>query len=622
MTDATRADVCVIACAELFRGDGEIVASPMGTVPRLGALVARATFEPDLLLSDGEATLLDGSPALGDEASAAVEGWLPFRSVFEVLASGRRHVIMGASQIDAHGNQNISCIGDHAAPKVQLLGARGAPGNTVNHATSYWVSAHSPKVFVERVDFVSGVGTDRAAAEPEAARFHDLRGIVTDLGVFDLRGPGGTVRLVSTHPGVAVDEVRAATGFELAMADYISETRRPTAEERDLIARLDPRGLRDTRGPRTCSDDLMAPPPTSGPPPLRTAFTDLVGVRYPVVQTGMGWVAGPRLVAATAEAGGLGILAAATMTFDEFVAAVAEVKQRTEQPFGVNLRADQDDVTRRIDVLITERVRVASFALAPKAELVARLREAGVVVMPSIGARRHAEKVAAWGVDAVLAQGGEGGGHTGGVPTTLLLPQVVDAVDVPVVAAGGFFDGRGLVAALAYGASAVAMGTRFLLTQESTVPDEVKRFYLDHGVDGTVRTTRVDGVPHRVLRTSLIDELESAGTVRGFLRATANAARFKRLSGTSWSAMLREGRAMRATHELSWGQVVMAANTPILLRAAMVEGRTDLGVMSAGQVVGVIDDLPTVAEVIHRIVTEAHEVLASLTPRGDGPPRR
>jgi NAD(P)H-dependent flavin oxidoreductase YrpB (nitropropane dioxygenase family) len=352
---------------------------------------------------------------------------------------------------------------------------------------------------------------------------------------------------------------------------------------------------------------------TSPPPPLRTALTELVGVRYPVVQTGMGWVAGPRLVAATAEAGGLGILAAATLDLEELVAAVADVKDLTDAPFGVNLRADQPDVAERIEVLIDEGVRVASFALAPRAELLARLRGAGVVTIPSIGAKRHAEKVAGWGVDAVLAQGGEGGGHTGEVPTTLLVPQVVDAVDVPVVAAGGFFDGRGLVAALAYGAAGIAMGTRFLLTQESTVPDEVKRFYLDHGVTDTVRTTRVDGVPHRVLRTPMVDQLETAGTARGLVRAIANAARFRRLSGTSWTAMLREGRAMRRTHELSWSQVVMAANTPMLLRAAMVDGRADLGVMSSGQVVGVLDDLPTVEEVVHGVVREAHEVLDRLT---------
>ena len=208
-------------------------------------------------------------------------------------------------------------------------------------------------------------------------------------------------------------------------------------------------------------------------PAIRTALTELTGVRHPVVQTGMGWVAGPRLVSAVAEAGGLGVLGSATMTVDELAAAIGEVKDRTGAPFGVNLRADAGDAAGRVDLLIREDVKVASFALAPSQELIGRLKDAGVVVIPSVGARRHAEKVAGWGADAVLVQGGEGGGHTGPVATTVLLPQVLDAVDIPVIAAGGFLDGRGLAAALAYGAAGVAMGTRFLLTSDSAVPDAV-----------------------------------------------------------------------------------------------------------------------------------------------------
>src|SRR6478609_5374317 len=219
---------------------------------------------------------------------------------------------------------------------------------------------------------------------------------------------------------------------------------------------------------------------------LKTPFTELVGVRHPVVQTGMGWVSGPRLVSGTANAGGLGILASATMSYDELEKAILEVKSRTDQAFGVNLRADAADAGERCDLLIRHGVKVASFALAPKPELIAKLKDAGVVVIPSVGAAKHAKKVASWGADAVIVQGGEGGGHTGPVATTLLLPSVLDAVDIPVVAAGGFYDGRGLAAALAYGAAGVAMGTRFLLTSDSTVPDAVKQRYLEAGLDGTV----------------------------------------------------------------------------------------------------------------------------------------
>ncbi|MEU6430851.1 nitronate monooxygenase [Microbispora sp. NPDC046973] len=345
-------------------------------------------------------------------------------------------------------------------------------------------------------------------------------------------------------------------------------------------------------------------------PTLDTPLTRLTGVRHPVVQTGMGWVAGPRLVSAVANAGGLGILASATMTVGRLAAAIEEVRSRTDAPFGVNLRADAGDAGERVDLLIENRVKVASFALAPRRELIARLKDAGIVVIPSVGARRHAEKVAAWGADAVLVQGGEGGGHTGAVATTLLLPQVVDAVDIPVIAAGGFFDGRGLAAALAYGAAGVAMGTRFLLTSDSSVPEAVKRTYL--GMSETVVTRQVDGMPHRVLRTDLVDGLERSGKVSGLVRAVRNAARFKKISGMSWPAMIRDGLAMKHGRELSWSQVLMAANTPMLLKAAMVDGRPDLGVMASGQVVALIDDLPTCEELIDSIVTRAAAVLRGL----------
>ncbi|GGZ66053.1 nitronate monooxygenase [Streptomyces subrutilus] len=347
---------------------------------------------------------------------------------------------------------------------------------------------------------------------------------------------------------------------------------------------------------------------------METAFTRLVGVTHPIVQTGMGWVAGPRLVSAAANAGALGILASATMSVEQLRSAIHEVRSRTDEatPFGVNLRADAADAAERAQLIIDEGVRVASFALAPSRELIARLKDAGVVVVPSVGARRHAEKVAAWGADAVIVQGGEGGGHTGEVATSVLLPQVVDAVDVPVVAAGGFADGRGLVAALAYGAAGIAMGTRFLLTSDSTVPDAVKAQYLRAAVRDVTVTTAVDGLPHRMLRTELVDSLERAGRARTLVRAVRHAAGFRRLSGLSWARMVRDGLAMRHGKDLSWSQVLMAANTPMLLRASMVEGRTDLGVMASGQVAGVIDDLPSCAELVARVMAEAQTVLEGL----------
>ncbi|MFF6952849.1 NAD(P)H-dependent flavin oxidoreductase [Streptomyces iakyrus] len=345
---------------------------------------------------------------------------------------------------------------------------------------------------------------------------------------------------------------------------------------------------------------------------ITTALTALVGVRTPIVQTGMGWVAGPRLVSAAADAGALGILASATMTPEQLRSAVREVRSRTDAPFGVNLRADASDAGERVRIILDEGVKVASFALAPRPELIARLKDAGVVVIPSVGARRHAEKVAAWGADAVLVQGGEGGGHTGSVATTVLLPQVVDAVDIPVIAAGGFRDGRGLVAALAYGAAGVAMGTRFLLTSDSTVPDAVKARYLAAGVQDVTVTTKVDGLPHRMLRTDLVDALERSGRAASLLRALRHVSAFRRESGMSWTGLVRDGLAMKHGKELTWSQVLLAANTPVLLKAAMVDGRTDLGVMACGQVGGIIDDLPSCAELVDRIMTEAHATLGRL----------
>ena len=247
---ATRADICAAAIADAFKDDGEIFASPMGMLPMLGVRLAKLTSNPDLVISDGESLFLAGVPPLFAKGDV-VEGWIPFRKVFDVVAYGKRHVMMGATQVDRHGNQNISAIGDFARPKRQLLGSRGAPGNTVNNRTSYWVPKHSPRVFVEAVDVVSGVGPARAkAAGPAAARFNDIHRIVSNLGVFDVKGEGDTVRLLSVHPGVSVEEVRAATGFELAVSGEVPETRLPTTEELVLIREvLDPRALRHREVP-------------------------------------------------------------------------------------------------------------------------------------------------------------------------------------------------------------------------------------------------------------------------------------------------------------------------------------------------------------------------------------
>jgi acyl CoA:acetate/3-ketoacid CoA transferase beta subunit len=246
-TGATLDEICVVACAEAWRGDGEILASPIGVIPTVAARLAKASFEPDLVLTDGEAYLVANPLPLGRPAEQKViEGWLPYRSVFDVLWAGRRHVMMGATQIDQYGNQNIACIGDWHRPKAQLLGVRGAPGNTVNHPTSYWVPNHSKRAFVEQVDMVSGVGYHRAAATgASASRFHEIRVVVTNKAVLDFRTPEHAMRLRSVHPGVGVEDVIEATGFPLVVPDDLDETRLPTHEELRLVREvLDPSGLR------------------------------------------------------------------------------------------------------------------------------------------------------------------------------------------------------------------------------------------------------------------------------------------------------------------------------------------------------------------------------------------
>ncbi len=287
-------EICAVACAEAFRGDGEILASPIGVIPTIGARLAKATLAPDLLLTDGVASLAADVYPLGG-APKVVEGWMPYRAIFDLVWSGRRHVMMGASQIDRHGNQNIALIGAFEKPKAQLLGVRGAPGNTINHRTSYWIPAHSTRTLVPAVDFVSGVGYDRARAlGPRASRFHDVHRVVTDKGVFDFETPDRTMRLRSDP----LRRLGRRCCEEHRLPPHHPRAGRGDARTDRRGAALDPRGHRPDRARKEGAFTL------STPPALHTRICDLFGIRYPIVQTGMGWVAGARLTAATSQAGG------------------------------------------------------------------------------------------------------------------------------------------------------------------------------------------------------------------------------------------------------------------------------------------------------------------------------
>jgi NAD(P)H-dependent flavin oxidoreductase YrpB (nitropropane dioxygenase family) len=346
---------------------------------------------------------------------------------------------------------------------------------------------------------------------------------------------------------------------------------------------------------------------------LRTALCERLGIEHPIVQTGMGWVAGARLTSATANAGGLGILASATMTLPELARAIAETRTRTERPFGVNLRGDAPDGPERVALLIRERVAVVSFAALPNERLIKSCKDAGLFAIQSVGARRHAEKVAAFGVDAVIAQGAEAGGHVGSVPTSVLLPQVVDAVGIPVVAAGGFFDGRGLVAALAFGAAGIAMGTRFLLTAESPVPSATAERYLAAGLGDVVVTSEIDGLPQRVIVNELLRELEGAGPLAKLWLALRSAFELRAATGASPLALARTALALRRNERLTRAQIVMAANAPILAKRAMQDGDPVRGYLPSGTVTGLIEDRPTCAALVERILREAEETLKRLS---------
>ena len=331
----------------------------------------------------------------------------------------------------------------------------------------------------------------------------------------------------------------------------------------------------------------------------------LLNCEHPIVQTGMGWVATPALVTAVSEAGGFGILAGATLSLPELDAAIGAIKELTARNFGVNLRADAPDAQQRVECLIRHKVHLASFAAAPQRSLVDELKDAGVAVMPTVGKRRHAEKVAEWGVDAVIAQGHEGGGHTGPVASSLLLPDVVDAVDIPVLAAGGFRCGRGLVAAQAFGAAGIAMGTRFLLTAESPVPTAVKRAYLAASLTDTRVSARVDGHPQRLLTTDFVNRLEDASPLARLWLALRSGLAFKRMTGVGFWSLLAAGLRMKRDHHMTLAQAIAAANAPMLTRRTMVDGDLDAGILPSGQVAGLIDDIPTAAALIARIIAEA-----------------
>lgn len=355
---------------------------------------------------------------------------------------------------------------------------------------------------------------------------------------------------------------------------------------------------------------------------LETRLTELLGCRYPIVQTAMGWVADPTLVAGSCNAGGFGFLAGATIPPEEMERDILRVKEKTDRPFGVNFHMYQPNAKDIVDMVIRHGVRAVSYSRSPGPDMIRKLKDAGVICMPTVGLPKHAIKAVELGADAVTVQGGEGGGHTGSVPTTLLIPQVIDAVGdkVPVVAAGGFKDGRGLVAALAWGADGIAMGTRFLLTKESPVPEATKQRYLDCKNPSQIIVSRaMDGLPQRMIMNELLADLEKASALRKLIIAMRNGLAFRKHTGASVISLLKSAIAMSRSDDMTAAQAIMSANAPMIIQKAMVEGEPARGVLPSGQVAGVIDTLLSCEELISAIVTEAEQRLQALAARANSP---
>ncbi|MFC6634327.1 nitronate monooxygenase [Microbulbifer taiwanensis] len=349
---------------------------------------------------------------------------------------------------------------------------------------------------------------------------------------------------------------------------------------------------------------------------LQTPLTELLGCRYPVIQTAMGWVADARLVAASGNAGAFGFLAGAVMSAEEVEQGIRQIKAASDRPFGVNFHMYTPAAADIVDICIREGVRAVSYSRSPAKKLVEKLKSAGIVCIPTVGALKHAVKAVQMGADAVVVQGGEGGGHTGSVAGNILLPQVVDALigelKVPVVAAGGFKDGRGLVAALSYGAAGIAMGTRFLMTKESPVPDATKAQYLGASAEKIVVSRKLDGLPQRMIENPCLQQLQKSSALGLLWLAVKNGLAYTRQSGESLPAMLGAAWKMKKSNGLSLGQTMMAANAPMMIQQAMVKGHPDSGILPSGQVAGAILDLPNVAELIQSIAAEAEVSLARL----------
>ena len=339
---------------------------------------------------------------------------------------------------------------------------------------------------------------------------------------------------------------------------------------------------------------------------LKTPLTDALGCDVPVIQTAMGWVSTSKLVTASIDAGAFGFLAAAVMSPEECEAEIKLIKSKSDKPFGVNIHAFQNGIDKIIDMCIDYDVAALSYGRGPSPKIVEKVKAAGLKCVPTIGASKHAAKAVKMGADILVCQGQEGGGHTGYTPTWLLLAQVLDQdLNVPVVACGGFKDGRGLAAALTFGADGIAMGTRFMMSSDSPTPDATKAEYLKSEVTKIPVSTKLDGLPQRMVMNGLLADLEKSSKLGMLMRVFQNGLKYKSQTGMSMSQTVKTAWGMASKTDMTLGQTMMAGNAPIIIQKAMVEGKPDEGVLPSGQIAGLIDDLPSCSELISSIVAQA-----------------
>ncbi len=318
----------------------------------------------------------------------------------------------------------------------------------------------------------------------------------------------------------------------------------------------------------------------------------------------MGWVAMPELVAASSNAGAFGFLALATAGPREAIQMIDKTLSLTDKPFGVNFHMFQPGADEIVQAVLDRKIKAVSYSRSPTPDYIKAFKQQGIICIPTVGALKHAIKAEQLGADALVIQGSEGGGHTGSTPTTLLLSSVLENVKIPVVAAGGFRDGSGLAASLAWGACGIAMGTRFMMTQESPVPSKTKEAYISAEVEEIKITKKFDGLSHRLIFNNYIKKIDRSNPISLFAMSVTSAWKYKQITKASFSDLFKSFFAMLKGDDLTISQSIMSANSPAIIQKAMVEGSPDEGAMPSGQVAGIITNLRSCKELIDQIMRE------------------